>query len=237
MRTVETIFRCTDVVLDVCRKYRIPVLIASTSEVYGKSSEIPFQEGGDVVLGPTEKRRWAYAAAKMLDEFLALAHYYETSLPVYIVRLFNTVGARQTGQYGMVLPTFVRQALSNTPITVFGDGNQRRCFCSVRDVVEGLVQLPGIRRAAGQVVNLGSQEEISIAELALRVRNICRSSSQIKYITYEDAYGPGFDDMMRRVPDLQRAQRLMAWSPSHSIDDIIRDVAAHIEQTEYRDRT
>ena len=227
VETVETIFNTTDVVLKACSKFRRPVLLTSISEVYGKSTEVPFREDDDVVMGPTEKRRWAYACAKALDEFLALAHFYETSLPVFIVRLFNTVGPRQTGQYGMVIPTFVSQALRGDPITVYGDGEQRRCFCSVFDVVQGLIGLPD-SDAAGRVVNLGSQEEISIRALAEKIRDLCQSSSEIKLIPYDQAYGPGFDDMQRRVPDTSRARDLIGWAPSRSLDDIIREVAAEM---------
>jgi UDP-glucose 4-epimerase len=231
VQTVETIFHTTDVVLKLCSKYRRPVLITSTSEVYGKSQAIPFREDDDVVMGATEKRRWAYACAKALDEFLGLAHYLESSLPVYIVRLFNTVGPRQTSQYGMVLPTFVGQALEGRPITVYGDGNQRRCFCSVYDVIGGLTRLPRVAEAQGQVVNLGSQEEISIGDLAKRVKELCGSNSGIEYIPYDKAYGPGFDDMARRIPDLSRAQRLIDWRPAHNIDEIIKQVAGHLVKT------
>jgi UDP-glucose 4-epimerase len=225
VKTVETIFRCTDVIMNLCSKYRVPVLLTSTSEVYGKSGEVPFREDSDIVMGPTEKRRWAYACAKALDEFLALAHYYETSMAIYIVRLFNTVGPRQSAQYGMVLPNFVQQALLGQPITVYGDGQQQRCFCSVLDVIEGLIALPQVPEAQGCVVNIGSQEEISINELALRVKELCESTSEIVFIPYESAYGPGFDDMRRRIPDLSRAREFINWSPRHNIDDIIRQVA------------
>ena len=224
VETVDTIFHGTDVVLRAASKYRRPVLITSTSEVYGKSEAIPFREDDDIVMGPTSKRRWAYACAKALDEFLALAHFYETNLPVYIVRLFNTVGPRQMGQYGMVLPNFVRQALEGAPITVFGDGQQRRCFCSVFDVVDCLVRLPRQERAAGKVVNVGSQEEVSIRELAERVRVHCGSKSQIVQVPYDRAYGPGFDDMARRVPDISRAYELTGWKPRHNLDEIIAQV-------------
>jgi UDP-glucose 4-epimerase len=205
-------------------RYRRPVLITSTSEVYGKSTEIPFREEASVVTGPTEKRRWAYACAKAVDEFLGLAHYHETSLPVYIVRLFNTMGPRQTGQYGMVLPTFVGQALSGKALTVFGNGKQRRCFCSVHDVVARLLRLPLVRESTGKVVNLGSPEEISIEDLARRVIALAGSSSPIEYVPYERAYGAGFDDMFRRVPDLERARRLIGWSLKYNIDAIIREL-------------
>ncbi|MFW3170390.1 NAD-dependent epimerase/dehydratase family protein [Geodermatophilus sp. CPCC 206100] len=225
VRTVETIFHGTDVVLNACARYHRPVLITSTSEVYGKSERIPFREDADVVMGPTSKRRWAYACAKALDEFLALAHHYQSHLPVYIVRLFNTVGPRQTGQYGMVVPSFVRQALSDRPLTVYGDGTQRRCFCSVHDVVDGLLRLPANEAAAGQVVNLGTQEEISILGLAERVIDLCGSRSTIDFVPYEEAYGAGFDDMMRRVPDTRRAAELIGWDPAWRLDDIIQEIA------------
>src|ERR671916_2312297 len=231
VKTIETIFHSTDLVLKACSKYRRAMLITSTSEVYGRSEALPFREGQDIVMGPTEKRRWAYACAKALDEFVGLAHFYETNLPVFIVRLFNTVGPRQVSQYGMVLPSFVRLALEGKPITVYGDGSQQRCFCSVHDVVEGLVRLPRVPSAAGRVVNLGSQEEISIRALAARVRDILHSDSEIVYIPYEEAYGAGFDDMQRRIPDLTRAKDLMGWAPKHSIDEIISEVAAHMKIT------
>ena len=219
--TVETIFRTTDVVLKACARFRRPVLLTSTSEVFGKSEEIPFREDADIVMGPTEKRRWAYACAKALDEFLALAHYYESQLPVFIVRLFNTVGVRQSGQYGMVLPKFVDQALKGDPITVFGDGGQRRCFCSVHDVVRALRALPFAREAMGKVVNIGSQEEVSMTELAQRVRALAGSSSPIEYVSYDKAYGAGFDDMRRRVPDTSRVAAYIGWKPEQNLDTII----------------
>lgn len=228
VKTVETIVQTTDTVLNACARYRRPMLMTSTSEVYGKSKAVPFRECDDVVMGPTEKRRWAYACAKALDEFLGLAHYYESNLPVYIVRLFNTVGPRQASQYGMVLPNFVRQALYGEPLTVFGDGTQRRCFCSVHDVVNGLIRLPHVSEGAGKVVNLGSQEEVSILELAQRVISLSGSDSEIRIIPYDEAYGPGFDDMMRRVPDISRAKELIGWSPGHRLDEIIN------EQIEYQ---
>ena len=228
VRTIETIYNATDAVLGACSRYRRPFLLTSTSEVYGKSTSIPFREDHDVVLGATSKRRWAYACAKMLDEFLALAHHYQTQLPVFVVRLFNTVGPRQKGRYGMVLPSFVRQAISGVPLTVYGDGNQRRCFCSVYDVVDGLVKVPTVPEAIGQIVNLGTDEEISILDLAERVKAICRSDSTIQIVPYEEAYGPGFDDMDRRVPSLERARRLVGWSPRWNIDGIITEVAEHI---------
>ena len=230
VETVETIFHGTDVVFKAASKFRKPVLLTSTSEVYGKSEAIPFKEDADVVMGPTSKRRWAYACAKALDEFLALAHFYQTNLPVYVVRLFNTVGPRQTAQYGMVLPTFVRSALKGEPITIYGDGSQRRCFCSALDVVEALKKLPLTPAASGKVVNIGSQEEVSIRELAERVKARVGSKSEIRTISYEAAYGPGFDDMMRRVPDLSRVNQLIGWKPKHDLNAIIDQVTSHLKQ-------
>jgi UDP-glucose 4-epimerase len=228
VKTVETIFHATDVVLRACSRYRRPVLVTSTSEVYGKSTAIPFREDADVVMGATEKRRWAYACAKALDEFLALAHYYETALPVYVVRLFNTVGPRQTGQYGMVLPSFVGRALEGRPLTVYGTGEQRRCFGSVHDAVRGMLALPRSPAAAGKVVNLGSQHEVSIRGLAERVIELTGSASAIEHISYQEAYGPGFDDMERRVPDVTRARELVGWTHQTSLDEIILEVAEHM---------
>jgi UDP-glucose 4-epimerase len=208
------------------------VLLTSTSEVFGKSEDIPFREDADIVMGPTEKRRWAYACAKALDEFLALAHYYESQLPVFIVRLFNTVGVRQSSQYGMVLPKFVEQAVKGDPITVFGDGAQRRCFCSVHDVVRALRALPFAREATGKVVNVGSQEEVSMTELAQRVRALAGSPSPIEYVPYEKAYGAGFDDMRRRVPDISRVAAFIGWRPEHDLNAIITSLlaAARVER-------
>jgi UDP-glucose 4-epimerase len=224
VKTVDIIYQCTDAVLAACSRYRRPVLITSTSEVYGKSTEVPFREDNDVVMGPTEKRRWAYACAKALDEFLGLAHFYETNLPVFVVRLFNTVGPRQTGQYGMVLPTFVRQALTGEALTVYGDGQQRRCFGSVFDVIEGLAAVHDTPAAAGRVINLGSQEEISMIDLAKKVIAMTGSKSTIKMVPYDEAYGAGFDDMRRRVPDITRAREILGWVPTRNLDEIIHSV-------------
>lgn len=224
VKVIETIVHTTEVVLRYCSRYRRPVVLTSTSEIYGKSTEVPFRESADVVMGATEKRRWAYACAKALDEFLAKAHYYETSLPVFIVRLFNTVGPRQTGHYGMVVPSFVRQALDGRPLTVYGSGQQKRCFCSALDVVVGLTRLPEVEEAIGTVINLGSQNEISIENLARRVIEVTGSSSETCYIPYEEAYGEGFDDMFQRIPDLERAKKLLGWAPRYGVDDIIRQV-------------
>lgn len=224
--TVQNIFDSTDAILQACSKYRRPILVTSTSEVYGRSEQVPFREDADVVMGATAKRRWAYACAKALDEFLALAHFYETNLPVFLVRLFNTVGPRQTGRYGMVLPTLVRQAVSGRSLTVYGSGTQSRCFCSVQDVVEALLRFPSHPEASGTVMNLGSQEEISIMDLARMVKRLADSDSEIQLIPYEQAYGPGFDDMYRRVPDLTRATQYLDWAPTRSLESIILEMIA-----------
>lgn len=231
VQTVQNIFQTTEAVLAVCSKYRRPVLLTSTSEVYGKSDKVPFKEDCDTVMGATSKRRWAYACAKALDEFLALAHYTETHLPVFIVRLFNTVGPRQTGRYGMVLPNLLGQAMTGSSMTVYGDGTQSRCFCSVHDITDGLIRFLTSPHAAGKVVNLGSQEEISIMDLARRIQRLTGSSSEIFLVPYEQAYGPGFDDMKRRVPDLRRASELLGWGPSRTLDEIILEMAESLSST------
>jgi nucleoside-diphosphate-sugar epimerase len=236
IETVQNIFHTTDAVLQACSKYRRPVLITSTSEVYGRSDEIPFREDSDVVMGATSKRRWAYACAKALDEFLALAHFYETNLPVFIVRLFNTVGPRQTGQYGMVIPTLLAQAIAGSPMTVYGDGKQARCFCSVHDVVEALTRFPASPAASGTVINLGSQEEVSIMALAERIKKLTGSGSEIVLVPYEEAYGPGFDDMKRRVPDISRASELLHWTPSRTLDEIILEMTSCLTEPSHARR-
>jgi UDP-glucose 4-epimerase len=224
VHTVQSIFGPTEAVLHFCARYRRPFLLTSTSEVYGKSEAIPFREESDTVMGPTEKRRWAYACAKALDEFLALAYHHETRLPVYVVRLFNTVGRRQTGQYGMVLPSFVKRALAGEALLVHGDGEQQRCFCSVLDIVQGLLRVALCKEAVGRVVNLGSQDEVSMKALARRVVELTNSKSEIRIVPYSEVYGEGFDDMRRRVPDLGRAKALVDWAPRYGLDDIIRQV-------------
>ena len=226
VQTIETIFRGTDVVLGFCSRYRKRVLIPSTSEVYGKGASVPFREGDDLLTGATEKHRWAYACAKTLDEFLALAHWKETRLPVVIVRLFNTVGPRQTGQYGMVVPRFVHAAVKNEPIEVHGDGTQTRCFGHVADVIEGLVKLLETPACFGQVINIGNDEEVSIKDLAERACKLTNSSSEIRYLSYEEVYGDGFEDMRRRVPRLEKARKLIGFRPTRTLADIINDVAA-----------
>lgn len=225
VQTIETIFRGTDVVLGFCARYRKRVLIPSTSEVYGKSTQVPFAEDNDIIKGSTSKHRWAYACAKELDEFLALAHWKESRLPVVVVRLFNTVGPRQTGQYGMVVPNFVKSAVRGEPLTVHGDGSQSRCFGHVSDIVGGLVKLLETPECFGQVINLGNDEEISIRALAEKAIEMTGSSSEIHYIPYAEAYGEGFEDMQRRVPSLEKSHRLIGYRPTRTLEDIINDVA------------
>jgi nucleoside-diphosphate-sugar epimerase len=227
VRTIETNVHCTEVVLAHASKKRRPVLIASTSEVYGKSTALPFREDGDLVMGSTDKGRWSYACSKAIDEFLALAHYHERKLPTVVVRLFNTVGPRQTGQYGMVVPTFVRQALAGTAITVFGDGTQQRCFCHAHDVVRALADLMESDQHFGQVFNVGSDEELSIESLAERVKAACGSGSEIVKIPYDEAYETGFEDMFRRIPDTSKLERAIGWKRTHDLDQILTDVIAH----------
>jgi UDP-glucose 4-epimerase len=230
VHTVKTNVMGTEAVLQVGLRYGCRVLIASTSEVYGKGSKIPFSEEDDVVLGTTSKSRWAYAASKMVDEFLGLAYQREYGLPVVPFRLFNTVGPRQTGRYGMVIPRFVRQALSGEPITVYGDGTQSRCFCDVSDAVEAIMALAQHPEAPGQVFNIGSSEEVTIRELAERVKVVTDSGSQIVYVPYTEAYAPGFEDMRRRVPDTSRIQALLGWQPQLSLDQILVRVRNDFKQ-------
>lgn len=232
VKTIETIFHGTDVILKYCSRYRKRVLIPSTSEVYGKGVTVPFSEEDDLLTGATDKHRWAYACAKTLDEFLALAHYKETRLPVVVARLFNTVGPRQTGQYGMVVPRFVEAALKNAPIEVHGDGTQSRCFGHIADVVEGLTAMMENPACFGQVINMGSDAEVSINDLAQKAISLTSSSSEIKYIPYSEAYGEGFEDMQRRVPSLEKAKRLIGYQPTRSLDDIINDVAGEMRQNQ-----
>jgi UDP-glucose 4-epimerase len=227
VRTIETNVHGTEEVLAQASKKRKKVLIASTSEVYGLSDQVPFSEDGNLVMGATTKARWSYACSKAIDEFLALAYWRERKLPTVVVRLFNTVGPRQTGQYGMVIPTFVKQALAGQPITVHGDGSQSRCFTHVGDVVGALVKLMDHPDAVGQVLNVGSDEEVSIAELAERVRNLTGSSSEIVTMPYEQVYGEGFEDMPRRVPDLSKVGALIGYRPTRSLEVILQDVIAY----------
>jgi nucleoside-diphosphate-sugar epimerase len=227
VRAIETNVHCTEVVLAHAHTHGKPTLIASTSEVYGKSAALPFREDGDLQLGATHKSRWAYACSKAIDEFLAMAYWRERELPVIVVRLFNTVGPRQTGSYGMVVPTLVAQALAGEPLTVYGDGRQTRCFCHVADVVRALAALIGEERAYGNVFNVGATTEISILALARRIIELTGSSSGLALIPYDDAYADGFEDTYRRVPDIAKIERLIGWSPTRTLDDIIGEVIAH----------
>lgn len=233
-RTIETNVMGTEAVLKAALRYGCRVLLASTSEVYGKGSKIPFSEEDDILLGATSKSRWGYAASKMVDEFLGLAYHREYDLPVVIFRLFNTVGPRQTGRYGMVVPRFVAQALRDEPITIFGDGNQSRCFCDVSDVVRALLGLAIEDAAIGRVFNIGSEEEITIADLAGRIRTITASSSNIVYVPYADAYATGFEDMRRRVPDTTRVRELLGWRPRVSLDDLLARMRDFMQTHESR---
>jgi nucleoside-diphosphate-sugar epimerase len=224
VHTIETNVKGTEGVLEFANKKRKKVLVASTSEVYGKSTKIPFSEDDDLVMGPTFKGRWSYACSKAIDEFLALAYWKEKGLPVVIVRLFNTVGPRQTGRYGMVLPSFVRAALADQPLTVFGDGQQSRCFCHVSDTVGALSRLIEHPDAVGQIFNIGSNEEISIEQLARMVKSLTGSASPIRYIPYEEAYEEGFEDMQRRVPDITKIQNLLNFHTTYTTRQIVQSV-------------
>ena len=227
VQTIETNVMGTEEVLRVALRNKCRVLIASTSEVYGKGSKFPFAEEDDVLLGATSKSRWGYAASKMVDEFLGLAYWREFGLDVVPFRLFNTIGPRQTGQYGMVVPRFIRQALGGEPITVYGDGSQRRCFCDVRDVVPAILGLAGHSDAPGRVYNIGGTEEVSIQELAERVVEMTESDSQITKVPYSEAYAPGFEDMERRVPDTERIHELLGWKPKRGLREILSDVISY----------
>ncbi len=227
VRTIETNIRGTEIILELANKKKKRTIIFSTSEVYGKSADIPFREDGDLVLGPTSKGRWSYACSKAVDEFLALAYWHEKRLPTIVVRLFNTVGPRQTGRYGMVIPTFVRQALAGDPITVYGDGHQSRCFCHVMDVVPALTRLALEDAAVGKVFNIGSDEEVEILELAETVKQLADSRSPIVRIPYDEAYAEGFEDMRRRVPDLSRIGALIGFRPKYDLPAILRSVIAY----------
>ena len=231
VRTIETNVHGTEVVLTHASKKSKLVVIFSTSEVYGKSTAVPFKEDADLVLGPTPKHRWAYACSKAIDEFLALAYHRERKLPVVIVRLFNTVGPRQTGRYGMVIPTFVRQALAGEPITVHGDGTQSRSFAYVGDVVEAIARLSVEPRAVGQVFNIGNTEEVTMLELARRVKAMTASASDIVLVPYNEAYAEGFEDMPRRVPDVEKLRRFVGIRPTTSLDEILRQVVASVRGT------
>ena len=224
VRTIETNVRGTEVVLSLANKKKKKVLLASTSEVYGLSSDVPFREDGNLVMGATTKGRWSYACSKAIDEFLALAYWREKKLPTIVVRLFNTVGPRQTGQYGMVIPTFVKQALAGRPITVYGDGKQSRCFGYVGDIVGALIKLMENNNSVGQVFNIGSNQEITILDLAQRVKHLTQSDSDIVFVPYDEAYEEGFEDMPRRVPDISKVSELVGFRPQMSLDGILESV-------------
>jgi UDP-glucose 4-epimerase len=232
VHTISTNIMGTEAVLKAALRYKAKVIIASTSEVYGKGNQIPFSENDDVVLGPTSRSRWGYAASKMVDEFLGLAYYREKDLPVIILRLFNTVGPRQTGRYGMVIPRFVKQALAGEPLSVFGDGDQSRCFLHVKDTVAALVALSGCTKAAGQVFNVGSTHEVSMNALAQMVVDRAAASGsdpvEIQHIPYDQAYAVGFEDMRRRVPDISKIREFTGWKPERSLENILEDVIASV---------
>ena len=230
VRTLETNIHGTQSVLDAASKKKKLVFIASTSEVYGKSDKVPFHEDADLVLGPTTKSRWSYAASKALDEFLALSYWKERKQPVKIARFFNTVGPRQTGRYGMVLPNFVRQALAGEPITVYGSGKQSRCFCDVRDSVESLIRLLATDKSIGEVVNIGTDQEVTIERLAHLVKERTESNSTITFVPYDQAYEPGFEDMPRRVPSLDKLEKLTGFRPAIPLVEIVDRVIAHSQK-------
>jgi UDP-glucose 4-epimerase len=232
VRTIETNVNGTQLILEAASKKKKLLVIASTSEVYGKNSQVPFREDADLVLGPTTKGRWSYAASKALDEFLALAYWKEKKQPVIVARFFNTVGPRQTGRYGMVLPNFVKRALNNVPIEVYGNGKQSRCFCDVRDTIEALLRLIPLERAIGEVVNIGNTEEVSIENLARIVKQRTNSTSPIHFVPYDKAYEPGFEDMMRRVPCIDKLHSLTGFRPQTSLAEIIDRVSAYYRQKE-----
>jgi UDP-glucose 4-epimerase len=224
VKTIETNIRGTDMVLSLAAKKRKRVLVASTSEVYGKREQIPFREEDDLIMGPTSKGRWSYACSKAIDEFMAIAYWKERLVPTVVVRLFNTVGPRQTGRYGMVIPNFVRQALLGQDITVYGDGSQTRCFTHVSDVVGALMKLAENQEAVGEVYNIGSTHEVSILELAERIRTLTNSSSNIVFVPYEEAYEEGFEDMLRRVPDITKISKLIGYAPQHNLEQVLSSV-------------
>ncbi len=229
VRTIETNLIGTEIVLRLARRYRKMVVIASTSEVYGKSEAIPFREDGDRVMGPTIKSRWSYAESKAMDEFLALAYHQQFGVPVIIGRFFNTVGPRQTGTYGMVIPRLARQAAAGQPLTVYGDGQQTRCFCHVKDAVRAVVGLSQEAKAIGEIFNIGSSEEITILDLAKRIRSRAGSQSEIKLIPYDQAYGAGFEDMRRRVPDTTRIKAAIGWQPTIGLEQTLDEVIAQFK--------
>ena len=230
VETIETNIMGTEIIYKLANKHKKKVIIASTSEVYGKNNEIPFKETDDSVYGPTIKSRWSYACSKAIDEFLGLAYYHEKKLPIVIVRLFNTIGPRQTGRYGMVVPTFVQQALLGHPITVFGDGKQTRCFANVKDVVWAMAELAEKQGAEGQVFNIGTDELISITELAEKTRMLCESESEIHYIPYDEAYEAGFEDMSQRMPDISKVHDAIGYKPRYNLENTIGEIIEYFKK-------
>jgi UDP-glucose 4-epimerase len=224
VRTIVTNIKGTEVVLEIAKKFQRKVLIASTSEIYGKSESFPFKEDDDCVLGSTTYSRWSYACSKAIDEFLGLAYHRQFGLPVLIMRFFNTVGERQTGQYGMVVPRFVKAALSGEPLNIYGNGKQTRCFANVLDIIDGVTALANDSTSYGNVYNIGSTEEISIEDLAVKIKEMTGSSSKIEYIPYEEAYGQAFDDMSRRVPCLERIQQQVGYKPRIPLDETLKRI-------------
>ena len=230
VEVIETNILGSEMVLKIANRYKKKTLITSTSEIYGKSDKVPFSEEDDSLMGPTTKNRWSYACSKAVDEFLALAYHQEKGLPVVIARLFNTVGPRQTGRYGMVIPRFVATALKGETIPVYGDGKQSRCFTFVADTVEFIIRLSGLPEAEGQIFNVGNNQEISIGDLALKVREMTGSNSDIEEIPYDQAYAKGFEDMMRRIPDISKVCRVTGYKPRHNLDEILRQVIDYVRQ-------
>jgi UDP-glucose 4-epimerase len=230
VETIETNIMGTEIIYKYTNKHKKKVIVASTSEVYGKNEEIPFKETDDSVYGPTVRSRWSYACSKAIDEFLGLAYHHEKKLPIIIVRLFNTIGPRQTGQYGMVVPTFVQQALLGHPITIFGNGEQTRCFANVKDVVWAMAELSQMQAAEGQVFNVGTDELISINDLALKTRELCNSESEIQYIPYDDAYETGFEDMGQRMPDISKLKKAIGFKPRYSLDQTIKEIIEYFKK-------
>ncbi|MBC8526378.1 MAG: GDP-mannose 4,6-dehydratase [Candidatus Cloacimonetes bacterium] len=230
VQTLETNIYGTEIIVQLANKYKKKIFIASTSELYGKSESLPFTEDSDRIYGSTNIRRWSYAESKAIDEFLALAYWHERKLPVVIGRLFNTIGPRQTGQYGMVVPRFVQQALLNHPITVYGDGKQSRCFAHVGDVVDGMVKLMNEEKCVGQIYNIGSDREITIFDLAKKVKKLTKSSSRIKLIPYIEAYEEGFEDMERRVPDLSKAKQDVGYKIKVPLDDMLKEIIEYYKK-------
>jgi UDP-glucose 4-epimerase len=231
VNTIETNVHGTENILKLANKKKKKVVVASTSEVYGKSDQFPFHEESDLVMGPTMKGRWSYACSKAIDEFLALAYFKEKKLPVVVVRLFNTVGPKQTGQYGMVIPNFVKQALAGRPITVFGDGSQSRCFTDVADVVRALIELAEHPEAVGEVFNVGGDNEITILDLAKKIQALTGSKSEIVFVPYDKAYEEGFEDMQRRVPDLSKVKNLIGYEPTQTLDQTLERVIDYFSKT------